>query len=188
VLLVETSDAWIQALSPLAGEYPHQLTRPRSDNFGVALYSRRALQEADIRMFGAAGVPSVVARIEYRGSPLHILLTHPVPPMSGHNALLRDGQLVAAAVAAQALGPRTILAGDFNTTPWSPVFADVLARSGLRDSAHGFGPQPTWPTTLPWPCRIPIDHCLHSSDLEVVDRRTGADIGSDHLPLIIELR
>lgn len=33
----------------------------------------------------------------------------------------------------------------------------------------------------------PIDHCLVSSEFTVKNIKTGNDIGSDHLPLIIEL-
>jgi endonuclease/exonuclease/phosphatase family metal-dependent hydrolase len=34
---------------------------------------------------------------------------------------------------------------------------------------------------------IPIDHCLVSSDIRVITLRTGRNIGSDHLPIIVDM-
>jgi endonuclease/exonuclease/phosphatase (EEP) superfamily protein YafD len=36
--------------------------------------------------------------------------------------------------------------------------------------------------------RIPLDHCLVSSGLDVLDKRLGPQVGSDHLPVVIELQ
>ncbi len=80
----------------------------------------------------------------------------------------------------------TIIAGDFNATPYSPTFRRLLQATGLRDSRAGFGWQPSWPTYFPlfW---LPIDHILVSPDFQVLLRTTGSYIGSDHYPVIAEL-
>jgi endonuclease/exonuclease/phosphatase family metal-dependent hydrolase len=51
----------------------------------------------------------------------------------------------------------------------------------------GFGREGSWPSWLPSPLRIAIDHAFVSNDLAVVARRLGPKIGSDHLRLIFEL-
>ena len=71
-------------------------------------------------------------------------------------------------------------------TPWSPYFRRLLDDGALHDASRGRGPAPTWPVGL-GPMRIPIDHCLHSDGVVVTDRRTGPGVGSDHLPLIVDL-
>lgn len=34
---------------------------------------------------------------------------------------------------------------------------------------------------------VQLDHCLHTQELSVTAFRTGGDIGSDHLPIIVDL-
>jgi endonuclease/exonuclease/phosphatase (EEP) superfamily protein YafD len=79
-----------------------------------------------------------------------------------------------------------IVAGDFNSTPFSPIFRQLIAISGLRDSGVDFGWQPSWPTYVPF-LWIPIDHVLLSPDVQVHNRATGSYIGSDHYPVFAEL-
>jgi endonuclease/exonuclease/phosphatase (EEP) superfamily protein YafD len=80
-----------------------------------------------------------------------------------------------------------ILVGDLNSTVWSPYFAETIGRTGMVDAREGFGLLPTWPTWLPV-MKIPIDQCFVSPDVEIVNLKAGPHIGSDHLPLIIDLR
>src|SRR5262245_25992548 len=87
--------------------------------------------------------------------------------------------------AANVTGP-VIMLGDFNCTPWSPAFAELEARSRLRNSQLGFGTNPTWPTYLPG-MQLPIDHCLLSASLVAVDRFVGPAFGSDHYPLVVDV-
>jgi endonuclease/exonuclease/phosphatase (EEP) superfamily protein YafD len=77
--------------------------------------------------------------------------------------------------------------GDLNTTPWGHAFRALVLDSGLRDSSRGFGFQWSWPASF-WPLGIPIDHALVSDGVNVLDRRMGPSIGSDHLPLVVDIQ
>jgi len=57
----------------------------------------------------------------------------------------------------------------------------------LPDSRAGRGIQPSWPASLPAALRIPIDHCLVSPGIAVVGRQLGPQVGSHHLPVIVDL-
>jgi endonuclease/exonuclease/phosphatase (EEP) superfamily protein YafD len=185
-VLEEVNANWLHELEPLKRDYPHIRARPREDNFGIALFSRIPFESAEIVTIGKAGVPSVVARIDVDGQSLTVVGIHPLPPAGGNGAAYRNEQMVAVAdYVAKQPGP-VLLLGDLNMTSWSPYFGDFLRASGLRDSRRGFGVQPTWPAGSPL-LRIPIDHCLVSPQFSILDRRIGPDVGSDHLPVIVEL-
>ena len=81
--------------------------------------------------------------------------------------------------------PRVVL-GDCNATRWTQAFREMLAASGLVDTADGAGWQPTWPVSLPALLRIPIDHVLVEPTLQVRRRWIGPETGSDHLPVYVE--
>jgi endonuclease/exonuclease/phosphatase (EEP) superfamily protein YafD len=76
--------------------------------------------------------------------------------------------------------------GDLNATPWSRPFRRFVGRSGLCDSRAGFGVQASFPAASAL-LRIPIDHVLVSCVIGVRNRRIGRDVGSDHLPVIVDL-
>ena len=78
-----------------------------------------------------------------------------------------------------------LLLGDLNTTPWSFHFQHLLKESGLKNSMKGFGHQPSWPSNIPF-LRIPLDHVLHSEEITIHNRMIGRNIGSDHLPVIVD--
>ncbi|MCA8971264.1 MAG: endonuclease/exonuclease/phosphatase family protein [Planctomycetes bacterium] len=187
VVLEEVDTVWSDALAPLRVDYPHEKHALRPDNFGIAVLSKVVLTKAGIRSIGGA-LPSIEAWFVHGGNTWKLLATHAVPPTNAAAKSWRDTQLLLAANYVQSLGAHSVLMGDFNTTPWSPVFRQMLAQADLRDSAQGFGAQPTWPMKLPGILRIPLDHCLCSPDVAVTDRRLLGPIGSDHMPILFELR
>jgi hypothetical protein len=64
----------------------------------------------------------------------------------------------------------------------------ILTADGeLISTLDGRGNQGTWPTHLPMPWLLPIDHCLHSLEWDCVAREIGPETGSDHLPLLVSL-
>jgi endonuclease/exonuclease/phosphatase (EEP) superfamily protein YafD len=187
IVLEEVDDRWLTELAGLRASLPHQLNAPRDDNFGVALFSRWPLHESRVVCLGEADVPSIAARVAVGARLVTVLATHPLPPSSPRYAGLRDEQLVAVSeFVADRDGP-AILLGDLNATPWSHAFRRLLRESGLQDSSRGRGLHATWPAQL-WLLRIPIDHCLVSSGVQVVSKHLGPQVGSDHLPLVVELR
>ncbi len=185
VILEEISPAWVRALPWLLASHPHHLLVPREDNFGIGFLSRLPLARIEAREIGDAEVPSILATVRTPRGLLRVVATHPPPPAGGEYSGWRNGQLAALVEHTRSPLP-LILIGDLNTTPWNRYFRRLLDASGLRDSTRGFGLQPTWPNFI-FPLRIPLDHCLHSPDITVVDRRLGPNVGSDHYPLIVDL-
>ncbi|MEJ7597577.1 MAG: endonuclease/exonuclease/phosphatase family protein [Kofleriaceae bacterium] len=182
--LVEVDRRWLDAIAPAVAAYPGRIEEPRPDNFGIALYARG-------RVVGAAeelgsSLPSVVADVAIGDAKVRAIVTHPLPPMSAAALDHQQAQLDAIAVRARADATPLLLMGDFNATPWSRPFLRLLRRSALCDSRAGFGVQASFPATSLL-LRIPIDHVLASCTVGVRDRRIGRDVGSDHLPVIVDL-
>lgn len=181
--LLEVDQRWIDGVAPALAGYTGRIEAPRGDNFGIALYARGQLAGSAEQL--GSSLPSVVAELSIRDAQLRVILVHPPPPVSSGN--LAEQYTEVAAIARRVAGREpTILMGDFNTTPWSKPFVELVARSGLCDSRAGFGIQPSFPTASAV-LRIPIDHLLASCAIGVRDRRIGRDVGSDHLPVILDL-
>jgi endonuclease/exonuclease/phosphatase (EEP) superfamily protein YafD len=182
--LVEVDDRWLTGLAPALARFHWRLEKPRNDNFGVALYTRSPLV-ASIEGLGIA-LPSVVGTVDLGVVKLSIILIHPLPPMSAVALTAQGDELDAVANRARGMPDPVVVMGDFNATPWSRPYRRLLARSGLCDSRAGFGVQATFPASSAV-LRIPIDHLLASCSVGVSERRVERDVGSDHLPIVVEL-
>lgn len=87
------------------------------------------------------------------------------------------------------LGEPLVVLGDFNATQHSLVY-EQLEADGLR-SAHedrGRGYATTWPNGTHWIPPIRIDQAFLSPSVESVSIEEGVGPGSDHKPLILDLR
>jgi endonuclease/exonuclease/phosphatase (EEP) superfamily protein YafD len=135
--------------------------------------------------------PMLRTRVSYGGAAIDLLSFQAVRPRSADTYQLQQAEFAALADWSQQQlqqGRNLIVIGDFNSTPWSALFRQLLPNSGLVNSQTGFGLQPSWNANLPSLLQIPINHCLHSRSIATVDRHIGDDIGSDHLPLLVKLQ
>lgn len=186
IFLQEYTPAWRDSSEHLQNDYPFNYTVPREGNFGIAMFSRIALDSVAHVDSPPLKYPTIVATMTVNGTPMTLINTHPTIPLTRSLCDARNEQLESvAAIVNQAPGA-VILTGDLNISLWSQPYRALEDSTGLRNTRRGFGIQPTWPTFMPF-AMIPIDHALVSDDIAVIETRSGARIGSDHLPLIVEV-
>lgn len=205
--LVETEKPDIAVLTELAASHgetlrqlrsllPFQSVLPDGNPRDLVLLSARPPVAVEFDHSTGPGTPLLAAQLcPVDGFCFTLLALHAARPVP-HGTVMRDLELNhAAAVARHDIerGDRVILVGDLNTTPFSPAFSHLLAAGGLVDAAVAPSERPhvpvaTWglyPQLLPG---LAIDHVLLGPGLEVVELRAGPPIGSDHLPLILDVR
>ena len=193
IFLMEVDHIWAKALRPLLTTHPHHLIQPRSDNFGLALYSRPPLEKAgflDSDALHSEGTPepdlcmdSIEVRLKTSGRAWIFIGTHPVPPMGGAYASARDRQLRALSQHIAKTGLPVLVAGDLNASPWSHGFRQLTAGGMLLPTPGAW--KPTWRVGSLF--AIPIDHALAMPPLVVKSRIIGPDLGSDHRPQLLGL-
>lgn len=186
VFLQEVNGRWIRSLGALREEYPHHLEVPQEDKFGIAAYTRDPDVDIQVVTSPPFDLPTLVMRLAVGGQIVTLVSTHPMPPLGEPAYDARNKQLESIGeLVKQIEGPK-VLIGDLNTTMWSHHYETLLQKTGLSNTRYGFGTVPSWPAQLPF-ALIPIDHCLVSDEFAALDTRAGPRIGSDHLPLIVEL-
>ncbi len=188
LLLLEVTADGLKELALEASGFTALAVESRADNFGLALFLRRGGAAtvvpgtAHIEHFGGDSVGTALAALTVDGRELSLAGVHFITPTSDRNVARRDAMLDAAARWVAGRGARGLVVGDFNATPWTPVFGEVLKTHGLRSGGTGVGLGASWPTWFP-PLGIPIDHLLVGPGVTVLDRQFGPDLGSDHHPL-----
>lgn len=181
VLLLEVTPEWAKALEFLKPEYPYAHVIPRNDSGGIAFYSRHKITDLHIEP-----LPAIIAGLETPDGRVTIIGAHPPSPRNAVDFEKRNFQLAKVGQLARAPSGPVVVMGDLNTTSWSPFFQDFLAESQLLDSRRGFGVEASWPWFSLRVLRIPIDHCLASPDVSILNRRIGPNVGSDHRPLVVD--
>ncbi|MCK5506851.1 MAG: endonuclease/exonuclease/phosphatase family protein [Thermodesulfovibrionia bacterium] len=186
VILEEIDQSWYNELEKSLTDYKVYKAVPRDDNFGIAVFSKIPMA-IKVKYIGSARVPSLECLIEEDDDEIILWATHPVPPISDEYWHLRNEQLRELSALISGSDCQVVVAGDFNTSPWSRCFNGLKAAK-LDDTAAGIGVQASWPAMWPAFMRIPIDHVLISKEIKVIERCVLEDIGSDHLPVFVRLQ
>ena len=188
-----------QLASNLKTILPYSSNQLTPYRLGTVLYSKNPLTDVQLQQFNTRSAVNMTARVEVNGKPISLIGIHPFPPIKPDMFADRNQTFVAVSDYVKSQSDPVILAGDFNVSMWSPYYRQLARQTGLKNSREGFGLLPTWPSSLSYIkipqlnaltrlVQIPIDHCLASPALKVVGMHTGPDLGSDHLPIVVEFQ
>lgn len=186
LILMEYTQEWHEGLKKIRSDFSFEKHEIRDDNFGLAVYSRLPIDSVETLRISGHDVPTYLLSLVHQKTPLNIVATHAIPPFYPTLFRVRQEQFRQIGDILRKRPGEDIVMGDFNCSGFSPNFPEFLADGHLRDSRLGFGIQPSWfaRTSL---IAVDLDHALVSSGLGVLNRRTGPKVGSDHLPIILEV-
>ncbi|MFP4502982.1 MAG: endonuclease/exonuclease/phosphatase family protein [Candidatus Hydrogenedentota bacterium] len=191
VLLQEADARWREALAPLEDDYPIHAIIPRYPKGDPALGMYSRIPTGPFKRLAEEGIPAVEFSIEVAARQVQLLNIHMASPWSPGRARRHKAQLKALArYLAEKAGNKAsplILTGDLNSSYYAPLYRMLIRKSGLNGSQMAWGLLGTWPSFLPPPLRIALDHTLVTPGIQIVNCRIGAGVGSDHKPLIVDL-
>jgi endonuclease/exonuclease/phosphatase (EEP) superfamily protein YafD len=168
----------------------------RSPGGGLGILSKLPLQSPRGEKFAGSDATNLVTTIVYQNKAIKIIGTHPLVPIKPDRFVKRNQHLQAIGNYLTNTQETVILLGDFNLTPWSPYYRQLISKTGLHNTRLGFGILPTWirpATHVKYPAwliplvNIPIDHIFVSKDIKVVRTYVSESGNSDHAPITAEL-
>ncbi|MFB2937332.1 endonuclease/exonuclease/phosphatase family protein [Aerosakkonemataceae cyanobacterium BLCC-F154] len=193
-LLAEVDAAKFKTLkNRLKDTLPYSFKSPGG---GLVVFSRFPFADIRADRLNSQGNHNIIANVIVNQQLIKFIGIHPLVPINSNNFHRRNSQLAAVTNYIQQQNQPLILVGDFNITPWSPYYRQLINKTKLYNTRLGFGILPSWPrpathVRLPsWLIplvNIPIDHCLVSQQFRVRQIYTGANANSDHASLIIDL-
>lgn len=195
VLLQEVTAKWLTAIETNLSQYQIIKSLPLENSQGWVMLlpikpspSLEILATQIIKLPAYSNRPllEIISRWENREVAI-LSLSVARPNQSNFQAVEFDAAAEWSLLQQKANKREVVVIGDFNSTPWSSRFRKFQQASNLHNSQRGFGLQPTWQSTFPSVLMIAIDHCLHSRSITTINRYIGSNIGSDHLPLVVEL-
>jgi len=181
IFLAEVTPRLLEFLERADLDYQRVTGTPAVTPIGLLALSRDPSISGRISNLGASGVPALIMEASIGSTRIEILAFHTSSP--GRRTEARDDQLRGAGERVQEREVPMILIGDFNATPYTGSFRDLLG-VGLIDAQRGRGVAGSWPSG--WgPFKISIDHALHTPELTSTAFAFGDSAGSDHRSLAV---
>ncbi|WP_425469293.1 endonuclease/exonuclease/phosphatase family protein [Pseudoalteromonas neustonica] len=189
LITLESDDWWQQKLSVLKKDYPHTIDCPKDNRYGMHLFSKYKIKQAQICELVESDVPSIhILFVNDEGLEIQGHFIHPAPPSPTEedSSRPRDSELIMVAKALKDATRPVIVAGDLNDVAWSRSTRLFMQVSGLLDPRKGRGFFNTFHASYFF-MRWPLDHLFHSTGFTVKRIKRLAKYGSDHFALLTEL-
>jgi endonuclease/exonuclease/phosphatase (EEP) superfamily protein YafD len=188
IALVEFGWGWHLALttSPVLTPYKYGSGRLQSHIGSVNLFSRIPLK-TEVQNW-VAGRPMHTVEAAIGAQTLRLIALHAPRPMNLRRYNYDEYWQQMLPLLLSQPGPLAIV-GDFNATQHSRVYQQLTKdrlRSAHEDSDRGYAT--TWPNGYYLVPPIRIDQVFISREVECVSIREGLGRGSDHKPLIVDLK
>jgi endonuclease/exonuclease/phosphatase (EEP) superfamily protein YafD len=189
ILAVETDVWWEAELAEFERTHKHFVKQPQANTYGMLLYSRLELRNAQVKFLVQDDVPSIHAAVVLRsGEQVELRCVHPRPPAPQENdrSTERDAEILVVGKEIKGKQAPAIVLGDLNDVAWSRTNDLFHNISGLLDPRVGRGFFATF--NAKWPLiRFPLDHVFHSPHFRLLAFSRLARCGSDHFPVYIKL-
>jgi endonuclease/exonuclease/phosphatase (EEP) superfamily protein YafD len=183
-----------RTLAPLAarGVYPYSARIPAAPGLsrgrlsgceGILLLSTVPIASATIYQPNQQAWPALIGRLEVPDvGDVWIVAVHATDPIRAKGLALRDEFLASLAPTIASLSGPVIVAGDFNATPFTPVFRQFLAEARITPPGRFPG---SYSANL-GAFGLPIDHIM-VRDAHLPAVRALRPTGSDHRPLLARI-
>ncbi|HEX8232600.1 MAG TPA: endonuclease/exonuclease/phosphatase family protein [Caulobacteraceae bacterium] len=183
LVLPEPERAAAGIIARLRAGYPYGIDCQGDHDCNAAILSRWPVSAS------GASPPYAWAVVQAPSGPFTVIGAHFTWPTNGWEQA-RQRRRVAELIA-RFDRRTTIVAGDFNTAPWSYVMRRQDRLFGLERRTRALSSWPAQPVsrhpiTPPFPI-LPIDHLYAGGNWRTVDIRRGPRLGSDHFPVVADM-
>ncbi len=190
VVLTESGKKWTDAVEKL--EYPSCMHILKGA--GISVLSKYPFSGSQVYYQGITNHPQVHVQVCRDNQTINIVAVHlsALQTLAGYNDRQRELQTLQKQL--KKINYPTIVLGDTNSSNWTSSIKSFLNSANLKDTQEGFITIPTWPARtgkiikdIFIPPFVAIDNIFVSKDFDVLERKVGPALGSDHMPIFAKL-
>lgn len=189
LLTLESDQWWGDRLDEAFGDWPCVIRIPLDNLYGMHLYSRLPLEDAEVKYLIQDDIPSIHGWLKLRcGDRVRFHALHPRPPApeESKESLWRDAELLLVGKEIDKGGYPAVVAGDLNDVAWSRTTRLFCKVSGMLDLRRGRGMFSTFHAQK-WYLRWPLDHIFVTEHFTLRRMARLKGFGSDHFPILVTL-
>jgi len=189
LLTLESDQWWGEQLDAELGDWHTVIRIPQDNLYGMHLYSRLPLEEAEVKYLIQDDIPSIHGWLKLPSGDrvrFHALHPRPPAPSESEESLWRDAELLLVGREVDKGGYPAIVAGDLNDVAWSRTTRLFCRISGMLDPRRGRGTFNTFHAER-WYLRWPLDHVFTTEHFTLKQLRRLEAFGSDHFPILTTL-